>query len=964
MGANNFVRKLGYLTSKLGARNSNTVREARESNNPYRATRSMDLLQKPFMSSPMLAINFAQSTRHSLDTSSHSPGTPPDGVVSRKQSLSSSDIHSSTSIAQGLAVAAFVAEAGLRQRSSTSDDATAAPRVVDLTLDEVPRFSPSSMRLPHTRTDMLERPKFSSLNSCHSLLIAAGLEPPSPEQATGKETDQNTTANLQSVSTVILDATSIPEPNNKHGGDSNTRRPGAPRLSTLPPLKTIRLMETPEHRVRLSPSVIVRPPPFPILNLPSLPTLTSPGGQQQTPVRPVVRLNSMPLLPMEGQDEQQHEMEHDNYELEDEEGDDEELEESDHVPRAASPVSDEEEVSNEDFRGHTPLTSSTTLPRAFNTSGSADVVFPRNNYSSLLENVGLATGSTLPASSSYLGFNSATAEDSKDGASTPKARAGKDYFTFVNASTAPDAVIDEQKAKERELATPRASRAPSSSGQFTQTPPTLALSWAQAQTPGAGPSRVIKKINSSIYGPMDALSSSNARPGFYHHVSKSMVNLFSSAKSFDTNEARGSRATGNVGTKGKGVDQLQTEVDPVSHASVGDEADSDNNATIKGTKPDDGSNVHLATSIQATASSGTVNSPTLRRRASMPMFNTSGPPPPYPSFIPNHLRRFMPTPREDEGKESLPPYSNDIRLVAIMPRKMEFAGQGIPAKDRKWRRVQCVLEGTAFRVYRCPHTVAGVSALGGWWEKKVGVGDVSQTSSGSGGTSVSNQSTTNIVIGKKEPARRMKWEEEEADLNQQGGSVTIPAVSEPSPTSPTSSHPPQKSKRQLASAFLHPNRSRISLSSTRPSSPSPGASPHPTPRSSLQLPRSSMESSIVGSSATLNSTASSSTLENSGLHGHSSSTTSISTSGSGSILNFRRHGRMNSAPQNQFANGIPEPDPKDLIQEYTLQRAESGLASDYFKRKHVLRVRMEGQQFLLQATDVTCVVEWIEVRLI
>ena len=56
------------------------------------------------------------------------------------------------------------------------------------------------------------------------------------------------------------------------------------------------------------------------------------------------------------------------------------------------------------------------------------------------------------------------------------------------------------------------------------------------------------------------------------------------------------------------------------------------------------------------------------------------------------------------------------------------------------------------------------------------------------------------------------------------------------------------------------------------------------------------------------------------------------------------------------------PDPKDLLRQYTLQHAESGLASDYQKRKNVIRVRMEGEQFLLQAKDVASVVDWIEVR--
>ncbi|KDQ32038.1 hypothetical protein PLEOSDRAFT_1026223, partial [Pleurotus ostreatus PC15] len=50
----------------------------------------------------------------------------------------------------------------------------------------------------------------------------------------------------------------------------------------------------------------------------------------------------------------------------------------------------------------------------------------------------------------------------------------------------------------------------------------------------------------------------------------------------------------------------------------------------------------------------------------------------------------------------------------------------------------------------------------------------------------------------------------------------------------------------------------------------------------------------------------------------------------------------------------------DLIKAYTLQHAESGLGNDYVKRKNVIRVRLEGEQFLLQAKDMTDVVAWIE----
>lgn len=52
-----------------------------------------------------------------------------------------------------------------------------------------------------------------------------------------------------------------------------------------------------------------------------------------------------------------------------------------------------------------------------------------------------------------------------------------------------------------------------------------------------------------------------------------------------------------------------------------------------------------------------------------------------------------------------------------------------------------------------------------------------------------------------------------------------------------------------------------------------------------------------------------------------------------------------------------------LLKVYTLQNAESGLAADYVKRKNVVRVRSEGEQFLLQTDSARDVVDWIEVCL-
>lgn len=43
-----------------------------------------------------------------------------------------------------------------------------------------------------------------------------------------------------------------------------------------------------------------------------------------------------------------------------------------------------------------------------------------------------------------------------------------------------------------------------------------------------------------------------------------------------------------------------------------------------------------------------------------------------------------------------------------------------------------------------------------------------------------------------------------------------------------------------------------------------------------------------------------------------------------------------------------------------MQHAESGLGNDYVKRRNVIRVRVEGEQFLLQARDTQEVVKWIE----
>ncbi|THH09893.1 hypothetical protein EW146_g8549, partial [Bondarzewia mesenterica] len=118
--------------------------------------------------------------------------------------------------------------------------------------------------------------------------------------------------------------------------------------------------------------------------------------------------------------------------------------------------------------------------------------------------------------------------------------------------------------------------------------------------------------------------------------------------------------------------------------------------------------------------------PSLRRQRSMPTFKPSSSPPPYPDFAPPRPNGPPILPRDEEGREPLPKYTNDIYLRAIMPRKMEFIAPGVQARNRKWQRTLCVLEGTSFRVYKCPPGVAGVGVIGEWWEKTVGVGDIAE----------------------------------------------------------------------------------------------------------------------------------------------------------------------------------------------------------------------------------------------
>ena len=302
----------------------------------------------------------------------------------------------------------------------------------------------------------------------------------------------------------------------------------------------------------------------------------------------------------------------------------------------------------------------------------------------------------------------------------------------------------------------------------------------------------------------------------------------------------------------------------------------------------------------------------LQRRRSLPTFTEATEPPPYPSLdIP---ARFIPKvfPRDEEGKEHLPVYSNDIILSAVLPRKLEFSSPGVQARDRKWRRVLCVLEGTVFRVSEPPAAAVGIGAVGRWWERTVGVGDLTSDAP------LPKQTTTTAPASQK------------IDQDLCGDE------DRPAPGLPPSVIAPDRESAAWAkksglrpSGFLHRSGNTSGTSSRRPSG---------------EISREDVR------------------------HGHSvsisrpsvSSVTTSSTTGRPSIHSHRRTASPMSTTS-ALVEHAPSPQNSRPLRVYTLQHAESGLASDYLKRKNVIRVRMEGEQFLLQAPSVQAVVDWIEV---
>jgi hypothetical protein len=460
---------------------------------------------------------------------------------------------------------------------------------------------------------------------------------------------------------------------------------------------------------------------------------------------------------------------------------------------------------------------------------------------------------------------------------------------------------------------------------------------------------------------LDVNAELHVRPGMYKQASQSLVDIHAAKKKELVVEmVRGAEEEASVeekerrrrsvvmsGTSGKGKENGGQSIVAEEHLSVG-VTEPPTTMPVHGV---DGESAKSKRIVKAPAYEAGPHR--LRRRRSMPSFIAISDPPPYPAFERRTHPHGLPAqlyiqPRDDEGQERLPAYSNSIYLKSVVPRKMEFVAAGVQAKDRKWRRVVCVLEGTALRVYRCPKNVAGVSALGGLWERAVGVGDVSVDGTVNGVASGSGSGSGNTAARERE--RAAPREEGRVAKGGSGHGQTdlhVPASSSVFSSAPQQSTTSSSSRSRLTLAhLLKPGRTHA-RSTSEVQSPSRPRSP----RASLNIPGSASGS---GASSRSHSPVAPST-----------STTSISSHSAFSVpataSSSQSHNRRGNSSAEVDTTPTPKSDPLDLIRAYTMQHAESGLGNDYKKRKNVIRVRVEGEQFLLQAKDVAEVVAWIEV---
>jgi len=317
----------------------------------------------------------------------------------------------------------------------------------------------------------------------------------------------------------------------------------------------------------------------------------------------------------------------------------------------------------------------------------------------------------------------------------------------------------------------------------------------------------------------------------------------------------------------------------------------------------------------------------------------------------------------------------------LLPRKMEFTSPGEQANDRKWRRVWCVLQGTSFMIYEGEK---GWGKVEGWFGRQLKDSNGTKSEnhkSGSAPSAWKGKRTDTGVDDEISPGDDPKLLAASSSSGSAtgSGSTASGSTSNMYLNTDSSSSVAGTGRASFSSFRSHyASSSRTSLSSTRASTsslappPPPGIGGH---RRSFSQALQRIKPKVIASRTKMRSSADASRT--------SLDVTSAITNGDATPPSATRRERTSSCSSGSGPVGGAPTSPisptmfdspsslgsypdlsaiicRPLIKHYTLQRAESGVAIDYHKRPNVIRVRMEGEQFLLQMNDVKEVVDWIE----
>lgn len=263
------------------------------------------------------------------------------------------------------------------------------------------------------------------------------------------------------------------------------------------------------------------------------------------------------------------------------------------------------------------------------------------------------------------------------------------------------------------------------------------------------------------------------------------------------------------------------------------------------------------------------------------------PPPKYESVRVLGHDGPVPKPREEEGRENLPPYWCGVHIEGTLARKMEFMLPGVQAKDRGWKKYYFVLHGTALFVYKFD--------------------------------------PSKVPLRAGEPYLRAS----------------------------------ERESQQFLHVHLAPDHHRASMSHSSTSN---------TPK-----PMASIRRATVGQEAAPRTNVLATAISNArrGTIGSHTPTKRELSAGEEKdpalfpppATNRRQSSGADSVASSTASAPIASHMPfahNQLLHIYSMCAAESGLAADYKKRLHCVRVRAEGQQFMLQTDTARQCVQWIE----